>query len=166
MTKEEFYQILDIDAIDDFEYYENISNLMEDDNYIELDLIENLIMNLDKELISELVTGFFTELEKIIPIHDSELAFGFDVMNTHLESCFQSDEYKEENIAKGIFDFRKWFVLDKYVVEDNNQISIKDAIYNIKSSKLLNLKPKEYEFSNINQNLPEEYTIYSGKLFS
>ena len=53
MDKVRFYRLLDIDSADEFKYYENLSALLEEDEYIEENLIKDLISHADREKLAE-----------------------------------------------------------------------------------------------------------------
>ena len=53
MDKVRFDRILDIDSADEFKYYENLSALLEEDEYIEENLIKDLISHADREKLAE-----------------------------------------------------------------------------------------------------------------
>ena len=50
MDKTGLYRKLDIDTIDEFRYYENMASLLEEDDYIEVNLIRDLLREVNKEV--------------------------------------------------------------------------------------------------------------------
>ena len=52
MDKTGLYRKLDIDTIDEFRYYENLAALLEEDDYIEENLIRDLIREVDKSVLA------------------------------------------------------------------------------------------------------------------
>ena len=53
MDKVRFYKVLDIDTADEFQYYENLAALLEEDEFIEENLIKDLVRTVDREILAE-----------------------------------------------------------------------------------------------------------------
>ena len=64
MNRDELYQILDIVAPEEFEYYENLAALLEADEVIDVQLILELVKELDMESLADMFDSYFEEWNK------------------------------------------------------------------------------------------------------
>ena len=63
MDRDKLYEILDIESPDEFEYYENLSALLEADEMIDSDLILALLKEIELEKLADMLESYFDEWE-------------------------------------------------------------------------------------------------------
>ena len=118
MDKTRLYHILDIASPEEFQYYENLAALLEEDEFIEENLIKDIVKDVDKE--------FYITVESIMRVFDGMI---FEDMGEH--------EINE--LAAEIAKFRKWYVHDLNAFNRLNaeECNIRDARYDIVAAGLL-----------------------------
>ena len=92
MNRDELYQILDIVAPEEFEYYENLAALLEADELIDTELILELVKELDMESLADMFDSYFEEWNKSIPDELAEFYVTVDtakrsIMGRLFKSC-------------------------------------------------------------------------------
>lgn len=143
MDKTQLFELLDISKPEEFSYYENVAALLEEDRVIEQNLIDDLLREVNMESFKDLIKSYFEEFLNRIPDDETDLYFLADTMRRTLMGCEE-----ERQLSDAIYRFRKWYVLDPSVLDKNTgeEISIRDARYNISASNYVGEKP-EYDFS-------------------
>ena len=139
MNKDELYQILDIVAPEEFEYYENLAALLEADEIIDAQLILELIKKLDIESLVDMFDSYFEEWNKSIPDDLAELYVTVDTAKRSIMGHFNEDMTDEDysSLANAIYDFRRWYVTTPHVVDNDTgeEINVRDARYNLSASR-------------------------------
>ena len=161
MNKDELYQILDIVAPEEFEYYENLAALLEADEIIDAKLILELIKKLDIESLVDMFDSYFEEWNKSIPDDLAELYVTVDTAKRSIMGHFNEDMTDEDysSLANAIYDFRRWYVTTPHVVDNDTgeEINVRDARYNLSASR--------YTGEICNYNFNEAYK-YEGDSYS
>lgn len=161
MNKDELYQILDIVAPEEFEYYENLAALLEADELIDVKLILELIKELDMESLADMFDSYFEEWNKSIPDDLAELYVTVDTAKRSIMGHFNEDMTDEDysSLANDIYDFRRWYVTTPHVVDNDTgeEINVRDARYNLSASR--------YTGEICNYNFNEAYK-YEGDSYS
>ena len=161
MNKDELYQILDIVAPEEFEYYENLAALLEADELIDVKLILELIKELDMESLADMFDSYFEEWNKSIPDELAELYVTVDTAKRSIMGNFNDDMTDEDysSLANAIYDFRRWYVTTPHVVDNDTgeEINVRDARYNLSASR--------YTGEICNYNFNEAYK-YEGDSYS
>ena len=67
MTKQEFYELLDIETPEDFKYVENVAQYLECDDEIDFADVAYLLSELDKVETAGLFDDYFEEIMDFIP---------------------------------------------------------------------------------------------------
>lgn len=149
MDKTQFYRILDIDSPDEFIYYENVSSLLEEDDFIEENLIVDLFRNIDMSVLSESTENYFEEFLKNIPDEETSLYITAESIKRGLTGMIQEDPDEDSIrvLAQEIVRFRKWYVQDALVFDKTSgtEISVRDARYNIQASAYID-EVCDYDF--------------------
>ncbi|WLD75549.1 hypothetical protein QU661_04435 [Mogibacterium neglectum] len=161
MNKDELYQILDIVAPEEFEYYENLAALLEADEIIDAQLILELIKKLDIESLVDMFDSYFEEWNKSIPDDLAELYVTVDTAKRSIMGHFNEDMTDEDysSLANAIYDFRRWYVTTPHVVDNDTgeELNVRDARYNLSASR--------YTGEICNYNFNEAYK-YEGDSYS
>ena len=161
MNKDELYQILDIVAPEEFEYYENLAALLEADEIIDAKFILELIKKPDIESLVDMFDSYFEEWNKSIPDDLAELYVTVDTAKRSIMGHFNEDMTDEDysSLANAIYDFRRWYVITPHVVDNDTgeEINVRDARYNLSASR--------YTGEICNYNFNEAYK-YEGDSYS
>lgn len=141
MDKTTFYNILNIDSPDEFQYYENLAALLEEDNYIETNLVKDLLKDVDMELVAESTETYFEEFLKAIPDEETSLYITVEAIQRAFVDMM-TEEMNADDIsllADEIVRFRKWYVQDTLAYDKvrKEEVSVRDARYDIQAAKLL-----------------------------
>lgn len=149
MDKTEFYRRLDIDSSDEFKYYENLSALLEDDAFIEENLIRDLLKDVDKDVLEEHFDSYFDGFLKNLPDDETELYITVESVKRMMEGLISQDMDPDaiSALASEIARFRKWYVLDLNVYDRRSRvdISMRDARFNVLAAGLLG-ETVDYDF--------------------
>ena len=141
MDKTELYNILDIETAEDFKYYENVAALIEEPNYIELNLIKDLLKDIDITVLAESLDNFFEDFLNNLPDEETELYMTVDTIKRVITGKISEDMDSEqiESLAEELIKFRKWYVLDSLVYDKNSkrEIPVIEARYNYQASKYI-----------------------------
>ena len=141
MDKVRLYNILDIESPDEFKFYENLSALLEEDEFIEEDLIKDLLKDVDKEKLAEHLDSYFEGFLDHLPETETEMYITVDSIRRAFDGMIYEDMTDGDisALASEIAKFRKWYVHDLNVFDriNGNEMSVRDARYDIAAAKLL-----------------------------
>lgn len=141
MDKTTFFNILDIDSAEDFQYYENLASLFEADDFIESNLLKDLFKDIDFNILSDCIDNYFEEFLKAIPDEETNLYITLESIKRSFIGMMVENPTSDEIaiLADEILRFRKWYVLDNLVINKLNgtEVSVRDARYDIQACKLL-----------------------------
>ena len=149
MDKVRFYRLLDIDSADEFQYFENLSALLEEDEYIEENLIKDLIRNVDKERLAENMSSYFDGFLDHLPDNATDLYVMVESMARVFDGLI-TDEMSDSDVdalASEISKFRKWYVHDLNAFNrlTGEETSVRDARFDLAAAKLLG-DDADYDF--------------------
>lgn len=152
MDKQEFYNQLDIDEVEDFQYFENLALLLESDDDIDFSLIAELIAEVDKDVLAELIDNYFNEILEFVPGSETEIFTLLDNIKRSLIGMARNpeDETVVTKLAEEIDRFRKWYSIDSVVYctkvgETTEEINtVRDALV---LSRLEKLGEDKYEYT-------------------
>ncbi len=166
MDKTVLYRKLNIDTIDEFRYYENLASLLEEDDFIEENLIRDLIREVDKEVLAEHMDSFYEQFLGHIPDDETELYLTVDSIGRAMTGLISADMTDEDvsALAEEISRFRKWYVHDLNVFDKmtGSELSVRDARYNIVAAGFLGEKT-DYDFRNALDYSVEGYDVRIGE---
>ena len=149
MDKTELYTKLDINTIDEFKYFENLAALLEEDDFIEENLIRDLLRNVDKSTLAEHMDSFYEGFLNNIPDSETDLYIIVESIKRVMAGLISEDMDEEDinALAEEISKFRKWYVHDLNVSDriSGDQLSVRDARYNILAAGFLGEKC-DYDF--------------------
>lgn len=149
MDKVRFYKVLDIDSADEFQYYENLAALLEEDEFIEENLIKDLLRNIDKEKLSEHMGSYFDGFLDHLPDNETDLYVMVESIGRAFEGLIFDDMSDADisELAAEISKFRKWYVHDLHAFNrlTGEEACVRDARYDIAAAKLLG-EDADYDF--------------------
>ena len=141
MDKTRLYHILDIESPEEFQYYENLAALLEEDEFIEENLIKDLVKDVDKERLAESMNSYFEEFLRHVPEDENELYMTVESIMRVFDGMIFEDmgEHEINELAAEITKFRKWYVHDLNAFNRLNaeECNIRDARYDIVAAGLL-----------------------------
>ena len=149
MDKVRFYRILDIDSADEFQYFENLSALLEEDEFIEKNLIKDLVRNVDREKLAEHMNSYFDAFLDHLPDNETDLYVMVESMGRVFDGLIMEDMSEDdiESLASEISKFRKWYVhdLNAFNKITGEETSVRDARFDLAAAKLLG-EDADYDF--------------------
>lgn len=171
MELEELLEILEIDTVSDFSFFEHYAELVENENDISLDVITQLFEDVDQDVLTELTEGYFEDILKFIP--DDAVDF-FTILSTigqTLTSIASNSDLdnNHELYAEEFFKFRNWYSFDSEVhcvlVSDNSEIecTISQAL-TLYRAENLNEEEYYYDFSDVLDYPLDEYIVNISSL--
>ena len=141
MDKVRFYNVLDIDSADEFKYYENLAALLEEDEFIEENLIKDLLKSVDMEMLAEQMGSYFDGFLDHLPDNETDLYIMVESIGRAFEGLIFEDMNDSDisDLAEEIVKFRKWYVHDLNAFNKLNgeESNVRDARYGIAAAKLL-----------------------------
>lgn len=117
MNYDELLELLDIDEPSQFQYFENISELIETEEEYEFEDFALLIKNVDNKVLAELLDEYFTEILNGVPDSATEFYTLLQTIGMSLIGMANGVE-EEEDVAllcDEIYRFRNWFTFDTCV---------------------------------------------------
>lgn len=175
MNLELLLEYLEIDDASEFEYFENLADLIEADMVLDPEVIYPLFEAADKKIMAELFETYFEELLKAVPEDAVELytmldsmKLAFMGMTKHLEEdrdlVFLSDEFCR---------FRNWYSLDPTVwVQQLGETRQKETCVSLRDALTLSRmealgEPKyEYNFEEALNYEINQYTMSFADLMA
>lgn len=149
MDKVRFYNALDIDSADEFKYYENLAALLEEDEFIEENLIKDLLKNIDMEMLAEQMGSYFDGFLDHLPDNETDLYIMVESIGRAFEGLIFEDMNDADisDLAEEIVKFRKWYVHDLNAFNKLNgeESNVRDARYEIAAARLLG-ENADYDF--------------------
>ena len=149
MDKIRFYRVLDIDSAEEFQYFENLSALLEEDEYIEENLIKDLIRGVDIEKFAENMSSYFDAFLDHLPENETDLYVMVESIGRVFDGLIMEDMSDADinALASEIVKFRKWYVHDLNTVNrlTGEESSVRDARFDIAAAKLLG-EEADYDF--------------------
>ena len=149
MDKVRFYNILDIDSPDEFKFYENLSALLEEDEFIEENLIKDLLKDVDTGKLAEHFDSYFEAFLDHLPDNETEMYITVDSIRRAFDGMVYDGMTDEDisSLASEISRFRKWYVHDLNTFNrlTGEEASVRDARFDIAAAKLLG-EDSDYDF--------------------
>ena len=178
MDREMLYKMLDIEEPADFQYFENLAELLECDEHIEYEDLYSLLKEVDTEILAQLIHDYFEEVSDFVPQDAAELFLLLDKIKLSLIGMVRNSD--EENVLSNLTEelnrFRLWYSLDSSVIctavgsELENggreeEHTLRDALTYSRLEKLDGDK-YEYDFSACLDYPLDEYIMSFGDIIS
>ena len=171
MTKQEFYDLLDIETAEDFKYVENVAQYLECDDDIEFSHVAELVSELDKDEAAGLFDDYFEEIMDFIPEAETEVYSLFTNIRRSLTGMLKNaDEVSTEaKIAEELERFRRWYSMDsKVYLQETSGLkehdeTLRDALFT-KRMEALGQGKYFYDFTEAMDYPLEEYVMTFGDM--
>ena len=170
MDRDELYELLDIEAPSDFEYFENLAALIECEEHIEFEDLYALLKDVNKESLLTLISNYFEEISDFIPGESADFYLLMDKIKLSLMGLTKNSDDEENilvNLVEELNRFRIWYSCDSEVycrvISDNTEIShtLRDALILARLEKIDGDK-YEYDFSKCLDYQLDEYIMSFG----
>lgn len=166
MDKTLLYKKLDIETPGEFKYYENLAALLEEDDFIELNLIKDLLREVDRQLLAEHMDSYFEDFLKNLPDEENELYLTVDNIARSITGLIGDPMTDGEiaALADAIAGFRKWYVHELNVFDklSGEEINMRDARFNILAARFLG-DDFDYDFRTACSYVPDGYDVLIGR---
>lgn len=171
MTKEELYELLDIETAEDFKYVENVAQYLECEDEIEFRDMAELIRDLDKDEAAGLFDDYFDEIMDFIPEAETEVYSLFTNIRRSLTGLLKNaDEVSTEaKITEELERFRRWYSMESRVYLSSSDLNgekeetLRDAIFD-KRMESLGGDKYFYDFTEAMDYPLEEYVMTFGDM--
>jgi len=117
MTLDELMEVLEIENLDEFEFFEHFSALMEYPEEIEFDLFSRVLSEVDSGVLYELTDNYFEDMIQGVPDDSISLYTMLYTIRTALcEAAKEADSPAERSFyIEELFRFRTWYLFDSIV---------------------------------------------------
>lgn len=143
MNYEELLTYLDIDDPAEFAYFETMADLVESEEYIEMEAMYQLFEGADMEKVSGLIDEYFEEITNRLPDDSDEIFSLLDQIRLCLTGLAANaeDESDIRMFTDEFHRFREWYVYEsevEIIPEDgaSDYQSVRDAITTARVEKL------------------------------
>jgi hypothetical protein len=173
LNKENLYALLDIEEAADFQYFENLAALFECEEEIQEAALFQLISDVDKQVLSELIHNYFEEMTDFLPGDAAEVYSLLERIKLALMGLARGSEQEENlmvNLAEELERFRRWYADESRVIctpikepAGETAVPMRDAVTMARIEKLEGDK-YEYDFSQCMDYPLEEYIMSLGDM--
>lgn len=175
MKFETLLDYLELSEASEFEYFENLADLVEADMEIEPELIYKLLEETDMELFAELTENYFEDLLRAVPEDAMELYTLLDSVKMALMGMAKNlEEEKDLVLLSDEFSrFRNWYSLESQVWvqalsesgRNETCVSLRDAL-TLSRMEALGGEKYEYYFDEALKFEMDQYTMSFADLIS
>lgn len=166
MKMDELLELLDIDAPEEFEYFEHLAELLECSEDISEDAFIEILSGVEQKVLNELLETYFEDVLQGIP--EDALDF-YTLMSTIRQSLLglslsSPDSDQRRFFSEELFRFRTWYVFDSVVYCKNKTGGSASAIPVFEALALYRLEKLgeeayEYDFAEALDYSLDEYSI-------
>ena len=175
MNIDQLLKYLDLETPEQFEYFENLADLVEADTEIPPETLFELFSHMDMRIFAELLQHYFEEIMDSIPDDASELYTLMDTVKMAFVGVASNVEEEKDLIllVDEFYRFRNWYSLDSKVqIEEDNPdptarqlLPIRDALTLSRMEKLGGVK-FDYYFDPALDFEMDEYTMSFADLMA
>lgn len=154
MNSEELFRIFEIETIEEFCDFEQISILMEDDENVDEDMFYEILIGIEDDTFFELIDVYFEDVKQGIPDDATDIYAMFSNACENFKNRLRARENNSDKmlLIDEIYRFRQWYLESDTVtcVDKKNSItdsvSICEALVRFREEKLSE-GVYEYDFS-------------------
>lgn len=153
MTLNELLEMLDLEESSQFEYFENISDLVESEEEIEAEVMYQLFKDIDMKTMADLLNTYFDDILEAVPDDALEVYTLIDSVKMSMIGMAKniSEETDIVRFAEQFTGFRNWYSIDSqvFVCEvgnygDEKCVNMRDALT---LSRCEELGGEKYEYT-------------------
>lgn len=151
MDLNELMEMLEIDEPSEFEYFENIADLLESDDAIPEETLFQLFSQTDSKTVADLIHNYFDDMLEAMPESSTEMFMLLENIKRSLIGLLQTSE--EESLLRHfvdeLFRFKTWFCFESEVGcksltgGDEKMLPLRDALI---LSRLEKMEEDEYQY--------------------
>jgi len=151
MDLNELLEYLEIDEPCEFEYFENLADLIEADEAIPEETMFQLFSETDPKIVSELINSYFDDMLEAMPDSSTEMYALIENIKRSLVGLLHSTE--EESLLRHFVEelcrFKVWYTFESEVIctsltdASEKVLSLRDALI---LSRLEKLEEEEYQY--------------------
>ena len=173
MTKQELYELIDIDSPADFQYFENLAAYLECDEELSYEDVAELVKDVDKATLAQLIGDYFEEITDFLPESETELYTIFDNVRRSLAGMSKScdDDTTQTKLADELERFRRWYSMESraFITDlgtaDEEEMTLRDALICARVEALEGNK-YQYDFSECSEYPLDEYIVSFGDMMA
>ena len=173
MTYKELYELIDIDSPSDFQYFENLAAYLECDEELSYEDVAELVKNVDKATLAQLIGDYFEEITDFLPESETELYTIFDTVRRSLTGMSKScdDETTVTKLTDELERFRQWYSIESRAfltdmgTADEEEMTLRDALICARVEALEGNK-YQYDFSECSDYPLDEYIVSFGDMMA
>lgn len=176
MKKEEFYELLDIEGPEDFQYFENLAAFLECDEEAEFEDVAGLFTAVDKDTLAQLADNYFEEITDFIPDNQTEIYTIFENVRRAIvgmcRNC-EDDENLTAKLSEELERFRSWYSRESkaYCTDlstmEETQMPLRDALVASRIEGIEgNTNKYQYDFSECMEYPLDEYIVSLGDMIA
>jgi len=151
MDLNELMEMLEIDEPSEFEYFENLADLIESDETIPEETLFQLFSQTDPKVVSELIHNYFEDMLEAMPESSTEMFTLLENIKRSLIGLLQTsdDESLMLHFVEELFRFKTWFCYESEVtcksLSDGEEkvLPLRDALV---LSRLEKMEEDEYQY--------------------
>ncbi len=163
MTREELFELLELDTAEDFGYFEQFAELVECEDEVGYDDFYEALSKVDTNTLAEINENYFTEIEKAFPEDCDDF---YEVMqsiwdNLKLLVKDADDETYRREYANQLYRFHEMYTDPEGASIDGASCSVMEAIAENRASKIDNSK-HVFDFENSLDFVPDYISMRLG----
>lgn len=162
MTKEELYELLELDTPEDFTYFEQMADLIETEDDIPLDLFKDVLSLMDSDTAGTLIENYFEDFNKSIPDADDDFVCLVESVKQGLLLAAEDIENTRNDFVERLFYFRNWLHKDGGALIDELPTSVLTAVIENRCDQLGSSTHKYY-FPSVADYELEDLSLGLGK---
>jgi len=150
MTKEKLFEILELDSPQDFSYFEQMAELLENEDEIPFNLFYEALSQIDADTAANLIENYFEDFSNAIPDDEDDFVCLVDSIKQNLLLGAENidDEAVRRDFAECLYAFRTWLHKDKGAKVGGIPCSVFTAVTEHRSEKLGG-NTSRYEFPSV-----------------
>lgn len=175
MTLEELLELLDLDEASQFEFFENISELVESDREIDTDVLYQLFRDVNMDVLADLYKTYFDEILDSIPDQHMDLYSLLDSIKMMLVGMAGHMENENDllRMADEFARFRRWYSIESevWIVESGSKephtcMTVRDALTQSRLEKLDGSIEYIYNFDDVLNYEIDDYSMTFADLIN
>lgn len=151
MDLNELMEMLEIDEPSEFEYFENLADLLESDETIPEETLFQLFSQTDPKTVAELIHNYFDDMLEAMPESSTEMFTLIENIKRSLIGLLQTSEEESllRHFVEELFRFKTWFCFESEVGckslsgGEEKMLPLRDALI---LSRLEKMEEDEYQY--------------------
>jgi hypothetical protein len=151
MDLNELMEMLEIDEPGEFEYFENLADLLESDETIPEETLFQLFSQTDSKTVADLIHTYFDDMLEAMPESSTEMFTLLENIKRSLIGLLQTSEEESllRHFVEELFRFKTWFCFESEVGckslsgGEEKMLPLRDALI---LSRLEKMEEDEYQY--------------------